>query len=67
MDKIALRNVFGNELVRLGKKNKRIIVISCDLKSATKTSGFFKIFPERSFEILYLYGKWSQCFLSWHC
>ena len=51
MDKIALRNVFGNELVRLGKKNKRIIVISCDLKSATKTSGFFKIFPERSFEV----------------
>lgn len=51
MDKIALRNVFGDELVRLGKKNKKIIVVSCDLKSATKTSGFFKKFPERSFEI----------------
>ena len=51
MKKKALRNVFGEELVKFGKKNKKIVVISCDLKSATKTSNFFKIFPKRSFEV----------------
>ena len=51
MIKSALRNVFGKELVKFGKKNKKIVVISCDLKSATKTSNFFKIFPKRSFEV----------------
>lgn len=51
MLKKALRNVFGEELVKLGKKNKKIVVISCDLKSATKTSGFFKSFPKKSIEV----------------
>ncbi len=49
--KEALRNVFGEHLVYLGKRNKKICVISCDLKSATKTSSFFKAYPERSFEV----------------
>ncbi len=49
--KKALRDVFGNHLVNLGKKNKKICVVSCDLKSATKTSNFFNIFPNRSFEV----------------
>ena len=49
--KKALRNIFGEQLVYLGKKNKKICVVSCDLKSATKTSDFFKIFPKRSFEV----------------
>ena len=47
----ALRDVFGSYLVKLGKNNKKICVVSCDLKSATKTSGFFKTFPKRSFEV----------------
>ena len=51
MIKKALRNIFGDELVKLGKKNKKILVISCDLKSATKTSDFFTAFPKRSFEV----------------
>ena len=49
--KKPLRDVFGDHLVQLGKKNNKICVISCDLKSATKTSGFFKSFPKRSFEV----------------
>ena len=44
--KKALRNIFGDHLIYLGKKNQKICVVSCDLKSATKTSGFFKIFPK---------------------
>ncbi len=51
MKKQALRNVFGNHLVKLGKKYKNLIVISCDLKAATKTIDFFKMFPKRSFEV----------------
>ena len=51
LEKKALRNVFGEYLIKLGKKNKKICVVSCDLKSATKTSGFFNLFPKRSFEV----------------
>ena len=49
--KQALRNVFGEQLLKLGKKNDKIVVISCDLKSATKTSDFFKFFPKKSIEV----------------
>ena len=50
-EKKALRNIFGDHLVNLGKKNTKICVVSCDLKSATKTSSFFRAFPKRSFEV----------------
>ncbi len=49
--KKALRNIFGDHLINLGKNYKKICVVSCDLKSATKTLGFFKTFPKRSFEV----------------
>ena len=45
MKKEALRDVFGKYLVELGKKYKDLIVVSCDLKSATKTVDFFKKYP----------------------
>jgi len=51
INKKALRDVFGDHLIKAGKKNKKICVVSCDLKSATKTHGFFKTFPTRSFEV----------------
>ena len=51
MKKYALRNIFGDHLVKLGKKYKDLVVISCDLKAATKTGDFFKKFPKRSFEV----------------
>ena len=47
----ALRDIFGLELVNFGKKNKKILAISPDLKQATKLSYFFKEFPERSYEV----------------
>ena len=49
--KISIREAFGNHLLNLGKKKKKIIVLSCDLKDATKTKKFFNKFPNRSFEI----------------
>ena len=51
MKKEALRNVFGKYLVELGGKHNDLLVISCDLKAATKTSDFFKKYPSRSFEV----------------
>ena len=39
--KQPLRDVFGNHLLKIGKKNKKICVVSCDLKGATKN---YKIF-----------------------
>ncbi len=51
MTKEALRNVFGKTLTELGKRYKNLLVISCDLKSATKTIDFFKKYPKRSFEV----------------
>ncbi len=51
MGLISLREAFGRALVEAGKKHKDILVISCDLKGATKTNYFFEEFPERSFEV----------------
>ena len=38
-------------LRHIAKENKKIVAISCDLKSACKLSLFFEKFPERSFEV----------------
>ena len=46
MRKQALRNVFGKYLVKLGSQHKNLLVISCDLKSATKTIDFLKNIPK---------------------
>ena len=48
---IAIRDTFGREIVRLAKKNKKILALTADLKNATKIEYFFKEFPSRSFEV----------------
>ena len=48
---LSIREAFGKELVKLGKKNKKIVAVSCDLKDACKLSFFFEKFPKRSFEV----------------
>ena len=48
---ISIREAFGKELVRLGKTNKKIVAVSCDLKDACKLSFFFEKYPKRSFEV----------------
>ena len=40
--KISIRDAFGRSLVLNAKRNKKIVVVSCDLKSATKIDSFFK-------------------------
>ena len=48
---ISIREAFGQALLEEGKKDKKIVLVSCDLKVATKADYFFKSFPERSFEV----------------
>jgi transketolase len=43
------RDIYGQVLVELGKKNKDIVVLDADLSSSTRTSLFAKEFPERFF------------------
>lgn len=47
MEKIALRDAYGSELVELGKKYDNLFVLDADLTKSTKTAGFVKAFPER--------------------
>jgi transketolase len=47
---LATRDHFGRELVELGRANQDIVVINCDLASATRTAEFKKTFPDRFIE-----------------
>ena len=47
----AIRDAFGHALIEAGKKHEDVVVVSCDLKGATKTREFFDEFPNRSFEV----------------
>ncbi len=51
MDMIPTRDGFGNELVALGKENKRIVVLSGDLEDATRAEYFKEAFPDRFFNL----------------
>lgn len=50
-EEIATRQAFGDALLEVGKNNKEIVVVSCDLSGATKTKAFGKKYPERFFEV----------------
>ena len=51
MEKKATRDAFGEELLALGKKNKKIVVVSGDLEDATRADYFKKEIPERFFNL----------------
>ena len=48
---IATRQSYGEELLELGKKNKKVVAFDADLSGATKTSIFAREFPERFFDM----------------
>ena len=48
---ISIRESFGKTLLDLGESDNNIVLVSCDLKVATKSDYFFQRFPERSFEV----------------
>ena len=43
------RLVFGEELVKLGSENDRIVVFDADVSSSTQTKLFAEAYPERFF------------------
>lgn len=45
------RKVFGDTLLEIGRKDKRVVAVSCDSASGGGLGDFFKEFPERSVEI----------------
>jgi transketolase len=45
------RQVYGETLVELGRKNKNIVVLEADLSKSTMTCLFEKEFPDRFFEM----------------
>lgn len=47
----ATRDAFGEALVELGKKNRKIVVLSGDLEDATRAEYFKKEFPDRFFNL----------------
>lgn len=49
--KIATRDAYGQELVRLGAENKDVVVLDADLSKSTKTYDFFKNYPDRFFNM----------------
>ncbi len=48
---LSIRDAFGKALAAEGKRSKKIIAISIDLKGACKLSYFFEKFPNRSIEV----------------
>ncbi len=51
MELIPTRDGFGKELVELGKKDKRIVVLSGDLEDATRAEYFKFEIPDRFFNL----------------
>lgn len=47
----ATRDAFGEALVELGKKNRKVVVLSGDLEDATRAEYFKKEFPDRFFNL----------------
>jgi len=51
MEKKAMREGYGETLVKLGRENENIVVLDADLSGSTKTGMFAKEFPERFFNM----------------
>ncbi len=50
-EKIPTRDGFGKELVEIGKKNDKVLMVSADLEDATRAEYFKNAFPERFFSV----------------
>lgn len=47
----GVRDGFGQALVELGEKNKKVVVLTADLKESTRTNLFAERFPERFIQV----------------
>ncbi|MBI3795198.1 MAG: transketolase family protein [Nitrospinae bacterium] len=48
---LSLRDFYGKTLVELGRSNKDVVALDCDLSGSTRTSMFAKEFPDRFFNM----------------
>jgi transketolase len=48
---IAMRDVWGDKLVELGRSDQRTVVLDGDLANSTKADRFAKAFPDRFFQM----------------
>jgi len=48
---LPTRDGYGKELVKLGKENNKIVVVSADLEDSTRSNWFAKEFPDRAFTV----------------
>lgn len=51
MSLIQIRDAYGQALLKLGKQNKKVVVLDADVGSSTKSMLFSKEFPERYFNV----------------
>jgi len=51
MNKLAMRDVYGEVLVELGKIYPDLVVVDADVSKSTKTIGFARTFPDRFFDV----------------
>jgi transketolase len=47
---VSTREAFGRALVKLGREDGSVVVLDADVMNSTMTEGFFREFPERSFQ-----------------
>jgi len=50
-EKRALRDAFGEALVEVAKKEKKVIALTADLETSTRLELFHQTFPERFFQV----------------
>ncbi len=51
LEKRAIREGFGEAIVRVGAKNEDVVVLNADLPGSLKLEGFMEAFPERFLQI----------------
>lgn len=51
MEKMAIRDAYGNALKELGAKNEKVVALEADVGGSTKSILFGKEYPERYFEV----------------
>lgn len=51
VEKVSLRDEYGNILAELGETNQQIVVLDADLSGSTRTSKFAQKFPDRFFNM----------------
>ena len=48
---VALRDVFGAEILRIGERDSRVMMLDADLASSTRTAKFAERWPERAINV----------------